>query len=300
MPLKHFTETFLIVALGAIIALTGLLISTLPHLPDGALPWAVLFALSIIYPLLLLPMFRVRRADTFFRNVHWFPSLMLLIWLALEGMIYKGVLGETSVNVFTWGWALGAVAFGFLLIVYYCLQVIRRRVPRVAFLSLILVPFAAFAIVSERGSSWESELSASLWGADFWQMNVSSGALALLPGGGSKPVLEPSDDAKEEQWRERLREQERREERIAARMKSRGMTERKSASSEAKLVAAVASSSSKSSKSVAVLSGTGDELRNAGTMPGKLPTSGFGWSTIISLLAVGYVTLLQRRAQERA
>src|SRR3989338_4009325 len=81
MPLKHFTETFLVVLLGAVIALTGLLAATLPPLPEGALPWGVLFVLSIIYPLLLLPLFQRRRADNSFRLLHWFPAMLLLVWL---------------------------------------------------------------------------------------------------------------------------------------------------------------------------------------------------------------------------
>ena len=91
MPLKHFTETFLVVVLGAVIALTGLLTATLPNLPDGALPWAVLFILSVVYPLSLYSLFQRRRADNTFRNLHWFPAGMLLVWLMLQG----AVLGST-------------------------------------------------------------------------------------------------------------------------------------------------------------------------------------------------------------
>lgn len=301
MPLKHFTETFLVVVLGAVIALTGLLTATLPHLPEGALPWVVLFTLTLVYPLVLLPMFRLRRADTFFRNLHWYPALILLVWLALEGLRYERLLKPDITMFYTWGWTLAAVALGFLLIVYFCLQVIRRRVPRIAFLALILVPFTAVALLSERTGKWDQDLAAVLWGADFWKLDSSGGVVALLPtvGNSSEPSLEPSEDEKEEQWRIKLREQERREQRIADRMK-----DAKNSSSEGissiPAIAMISSNGSVSSAPTVVLSGTGDEIRNSGTMPTNLPSAGFGWSTIISLLGLGYATVLHRRAVLRA
>lgn len=297
MPLKHFTETFLVVLLGAIIALTGLLTASLPHLPEGALPWVVLFALTLVYPLVLLPMFRLRRADTFFRNLHWFPALMLLVWLALEGLRYEGLLQNGAIMIATWGWSLVGVAIGFLLLVYYCLQVIRRRVPRIAFLALILIPFTAVAFLSERTGKWDQDLAAVLWGADFWKLDTSTGAVALLPTVGrqtSEPSLDPSTDEKEEQWRMKLREQERREERIAGRMNDAKSVSNKSIGSANSVAVA------ESSAPMVALSGTGDEIRNSGTMPGKLPSSGFGWATLISLFAAGYTSALHRRAASRA
>lgn len=298
MPLKHFTETFLVIVLGAVIALTGLLIATLPSLPEGGLPWAVLFVLAIIYPLTLLPMFRLRRADTFFRNLHWFPALMLLAWLVVEILRYKGAVSASVSSLYTWGWTLGAVAIGFILIVFYCLEVIRRRFPRIALLALILVPFTVAAVMSETGGKWESQLTASLWGAQFWRSGISAtGSIAMLLGSRQDVKnLAPSDDPKEEQWRMKLREEKRRQERVTAAMNSA-----KSASAaKTSVVAMVKSSSASSLKSKPTLSGTGDEIRNAGTMPGHLPTSGMDWTMIVSLLAVGYTATLHRRAQQRA
>src|SRR3989344_8787739 len=112
MPLKHFTETFLIVVLAAAIALTGLLMATLSPLPEGALPWGVLFVISIIYPLSLYGLFQERRADNFFRNLHWFPALMLLGWLSLQGVLFSDGSLAGKVALYTWGWTLAAVVLG--------------------------------------------------------------------------------------------------------------------------------------------------------------------------------------------
>src|SRR3989344_3801783 len=109
MPLKHFTETFLVVVLAAAMALTGLLIATLPPLPEGALPWGVLFVISIIYPLSLYGLFQNRSADNFFRNLHWFPALMLLGWLSLQGLLLTDASRAGTVALYSWGWTLGAV-----------------------------------------------------------------------------------------------------------------------------------------------------------------------------------------------
>lgn len=300
MPLKHFTETFLIIVLGAAIALTGLVIATLPPLPLGALPWACVFVVSIVYPLVLLPMFRVRRADTFFRNLHWYPALMLLVWLAIEILRYKGMTVPVVSNLYTWGWTIGAVALGFILIVFYCLEVIRRRIPRVALLALILVPFTVFAVMSETGGKWESQLSSTLWNHQFWRSGISAtGSIAMLLGSRNEVKnLEPSKDATEEQWRMKLREQERRQQRVASHVNPGGSAD-SSSSSSAKVIAKI-SSVAASVKSKAAVSGTGDEIRNAGTMPGRLPSAGIDWTMIISLLAVGYTATLHRKALLRA
>jgi len=293
MPLKHFTETFLIVVLGAVILFTGLLTASLPDLPNGALPWVILFVLSIVYPLSLHSMFQKRRADNFFRKLHWFPSIMLLVWLALQVSALTGVIALTYVAFYTWAWTLPAVIVGFILIVLFSLKVIRRRVPRLAFLALLLVPFAALAFVSERGGHFESEITAMLWDADIMHTSNTGGLVASWfdTGTGSEKNLEPSDDIAEEEWREQLRMQQRREERIEERIYGN-----KSSSSSVSSQSSVSSLKDEDT----MLSGTGDELRNAGTMPGKLPSSGFGWSFIILTLVAAYSATLHRSVKKTA
>ena len=103
MPLKHATETFLVFLLGAVILLTGLLLSTLPDLPAGAVPWTILFVLSILYPLALFALFRRRRADHAFRLLHWFPALMLLLWLGVEIVALEVPRAYSFIGWYTWG-----------------------------------------------------------------------------------------------------------------------------------------------------------------------------------------------------
>jgi hypothetical protein len=284
MPLKHFTETFLTVVLGAVIVLTGLLTATLPNLPDGALPWVILFVLSVAYPLSLHSMFQKRRADNFFRNLHWFPAGMLLVWLLLQGVVLGSNLTPDEVNVYTWGWTLPAVIVGFVMMVLFCLKVIRRRVPRLSFLAAILIPFAALAIVSEQGPHFEEEITALLWDNSFMQVSDTSVLTAWMKTGSEEKNLDPSENKEEEEWREHLRMQQRREERIADRV---------SGAVDDSAVVAVENKDP-------VLSGTGDELRNAGTMPGNLPSSGFGWNFIILTMIAAYSATLHKSFKKTA
>ena len=286
MPLKHFTETFLVVVLGAVIALTGLLTSTLPDLPKGALPWTVLFVLSVVYPLSLHSLFQRRRADNFFRNLHWFPSFILLAWLLLQGIAMGSSVDVSSLSFFTWGFALLPVLVGFVCIVMFVLKVIRRRVPRLTFLAAILVPFTALAVFSEQsGAQYEQEVAAVLWQADFWSVD-ESGMLASWLGNSktqSGKNLEASEDPAEEEWRERLRMQELREQRIAERMNSSDSTSSKSSSS----------TSSSSSKETVVMA-------SVSSKPTQLPNSGMGWHVIISLFVIGYCAMLHDRSRRTA
>jgi len=283
MPLKHFTETFLVVVLGAVIALTGLLTATLPNLPEGALPWAVLFILSVIYPLSLYSLFQRRRADNTFRNLHWFPAGMLLIWLVLQGAVVGSAIDAESIALYAWGWTLGPVLFGFVLLVLFCLKVIRRRIPRLFFLGLILIPFAAAAFLSEQDGNWEQELASVLWSADFWQVD-ETGFLAsfIAP---TEKNLEASDDEKEEDWRERLRMQERRDDRIAARIDE--------ASDDGMKVVELHIDMDKSSSS------TGHAYDSSSSKPSELPESGFGWSAIILTLIAAYCAALNESTRKR-
>lgn len=284
MPLKHFTETFLIVVLGAVVALTGLLTATLPPLPHGALPWVVLFVLSVAYPLALHSIFQKRRADNLFRNLHWFPAGMLLVWLLLQGVVLGSTLSPDDVDVYTWAWTLPAVIVGFVVMVMFCLKVIRRRVPRLAFLAAILVPFTALALVSEFGPHYEEEITALIWDNNIMKASDTSFLTAWIKTGtGGEKNLDPSENEEEEEWREHLRMQQRREERIAGRL---GGTDEQ----EAPVV----------TDPDPVLSGTGDELRNAGTMPGNLPSSGLGWNFIILTMIAAYSATLHKSFKKTA
>lgn len=282
MPLKHFTETFLLVVLGAVIALTGLLTATLPDLPHGALPWMILFVLSVVYPLSLYSMFQKRRADNYFRNLHWFPAGILLVWLLLQGVMLGSNLGPEEIGLYTWGWTILGVIVGFVAIVLFCLKVIRRRVPRLAFLAVIFVPFAALAFVSEQGGHYEQDITALLWNTEFMKASDSGLLAAWMDTTSEEKNLEKSEDQDEEEWRSRLRMQQRREDRIAGRLDTDTDPEPLVRDTDP------------------VLSGTGDELRNAGTMPGKLPDSGFGWNFIILTMVSAYCATLHKSMKKTA
>lgn len=284
MPLKHFTETFLIVVLGAVIALTGLLIATLPALPDGALPWAVLFVLSIIYPVSLYSLFQKRRADNFFRNLHWFPAVMLLLWMLTQGIAVSSG-GAEQLGLYSWGWTLGAVIVGFVLIVMFCLKVIRRRLPRIAFLAVILVPFTAAAIVSEQEGHWEEELANVMWSADFWKVD-ESGLLANLSSDDEDEQQAAEDEENERSWREKLEMQERREERIAGRLK------------DSKTVAVAPKKELKDPEAMMAEKREETAKMMAERKPETLTESGFGWAAIILTLVAGYCATLHNRMRK--
>ena len=278
MPLKHFTETFLVVVLGAVIALTGLLTATLPNLPDGALPWAALFILSVVYPLSLYALFQRRRADNTFRNLHWFPAGMLLVWLMLQGAVLGSSVDSESVALYSWGWTLVPVVLGFVLLVLFCLKVIRRRTPRLFFLALILIPFAAAAFVSQQEEHWEKEVAAVLWSGDFWKVD-ETGFLASWVNEDVKN-LDTSEDKMEEDWRERLRMQERRAERIAARLDEE--------------------TDDDGMKMEDFSSSVGREYDSVSSKPSELPESGFGWNLIILTMIGAYCATLNESARKRA
>lgn len=301
MPLKHFTETFLVVLLGVVIAATGLLTASLPHLPQGALPWSVLFVLALIYPLSLYSLFQRRRADNFFRRLHWFPAFILLVWLLMEGISLGSEEEHTFRLTYTWGWSLVPVVLGFFLVIVFCLQVIRRRVTRLFFLSLILIPFTAMALLSEKeGRVWNQELASVLWDAEFFDIE-ETGLLArfIETEKEEEKNLEPSEDPQEEDWRARLRAQERRSKRIAARLERSEERESHTAQESEASLSSNSSLRDIQEQPTKALSGTGDELRNAGTMPDHLPKSGFGFGVLSVSLLAGYCTTLQKRAGKR-
>ena len=280
MPLKHFTETFLIVLLAAVTVLTGLLIATLPNIPEGALPWAALFVLSIIYPLSLYSLFQKRRADNFFRNLHWLPAIILLLWMLVQGLSIAGAVDSSDTQYYAWGWTIGPVAIAFVLFVLFCLKVIRRRLVRLFFLALIFVPFAAAAIVSEREGNWEQELASILWEGDVWQLDESGLLASWVDLGERGEGDEDEDDADEDEqkemdWREKLKMQERREERIAARTDENG-----------------------DPKEMVAPKRDEPPVMMAEKKPDKLTDSGFGWSAIILTLVAGYCATLHNRMRK--
>ncbi len=162
MPLKHHTETAYLVLLACVTAVYGLLLSLLPHFPDGVLYWCVLLVISLMYPLVLVPSFRSNRADYEFRFLHWAPALMTLLWLFLEILArrYQAVL--ILQLGFLYLWSLPLVVLCLTLILLFCLHVVRRQSIRVAVIGGLLVLFFAFALSAE-ALGWNAPIQAALF-----------------------------------------------------------------------------------------------------------------------------------------
>lgn len=184
MPLKHATETLLVIILGAVLALTGFVLSILPPLSVSIVPWTVAFVASLLYPLSLYPMFKERRADYEFRAFHFAPAVLLLLWMILDLLSSAFPFVAFLLSWFTWGWSLPIVFLLFLLLVWFCFKVLRQWIGRLIMLGIILVPFLLLAVLSEQ-FRWNRSIGMSLWQG-----------LA----GGSGAVIADKDD-----WREELR-----------------------------------------------------------------------------------------------
>ncbi len=284
MPLKHHLETFLVFVLGVVMVVTGILLSTLPTLPKGALPWGILFVLTVIYPLTLSRLFKKRRADYSFRILHWIPALMLLLWLAVQGATLQDAGFVKFYDGYTWSWTLPAVAVGFVLLVGFCLNVIRRRKQRIILLLVAFVPYAALAVTSETQQfHWEQELAAVVWAGDWWDLykDKDPDQVAVLTT--DEKNLAQSSDAAEERWRERLRRQEERKQRleeIEARRQER--------KEEREVI-------EEPEPDPEPIIGQGQES----SLPTQLPGSGLGSEAIAVLALAGYTTVLQRRVKKR-
>lgn len=214
MPLKHLTETLLIVLLGAVIILTGTVVASLPHLPQGFMPWAIVSFLTVLYPAVLYPLLKKNRADYAFRSLHFVPFVMTILWLLIEIVMLKDPRFIAVQRIYTWGLTAPAVLIAFVLIVAFCLHVIRRRVPRVAFLTLLLVPFLASAYVNERTDIRVSDRIASVLWSRFDE------EIAMVPPVEERPKssvavsskgeknLASSSVPEEEAWRQKLRDLE--------------------------------------------------------------------------------------------
>jgi hypothetical protein len=287
MPLKHATETFLVFLLGVVILVAGLLLPTLPDLPAGAVPWAILFVIAILYPMALFFLFRRRRADRTFRLLHWFPALMLLLWLGLEVIALEKPRALALIDAYTWGWTLPAVTLAFIFLISYCLQVVRRRTARVTLLLLAFIPFVGGALASERTTHWERDLAATLWGGE-WLRGLEGRELLGFKIASRLPIrqnLSSSTDRAEEGWREKLREAEQRRREAREQLKER----RQSSSAALALLPSL--------PELRVHSGA--EIRDARTKPKKLPSSGPELAVFALMMLAAYTGVLHDRARRR-
>lgn len=278
MPLKHATETLLLFLIGAVIAVTGLLVASLPPLPAGGIPWAILLLLAFLYPLALTPLFCKRRADYPFRLLHWVPAVLLLVWFALELLTWAVPALSVVRHIYTWGWTFAGVAVSFALVVWFCLSVIRRREARMMLLGLAFVPFAAGALASELGGLYEQQLAAVLWEGALWK-----GTGTVITDVGNDPDdknLAPSSDPNEEAWRDRLRASEGRSSSSAS----------VASDNEDVLTGSIGNGGGTSSA---------PSIGSASSKPGQLPDAGGELEVLLLTMIAAYSAVLHDRARRR-
>ncbi len=298
MPLKHTTETFLMFLLVSVMVVTGMLMQTLPDLPSSLLPWALLFAISALYPILLSSLFRRNRADNFFRLLHWVPAGLLLLWMILQSVSIFVPWVFAIEDWFTWGWSLPAVATGFFLLTAFIFKVLRRWSSRIMLVLAAFIPFVVGGVANEY-YDWTPQMTAILWQADFWQIGSGSnipglsntGTIAGIPS--SEKNLDASADISEERYRDRLRTMERRKDRIEQRLEERRLMQESSLSSEDDkdlgLIFGFNDLSSSDSSSSA------PSIGQTSSMPVNLPSSGFGWNAIIIMMIAMYCGVLHKK-----
>lgn len=261
MPLKHTTETLLIILLAAALVLTGFVLSILPPLSVSIIPWTVAFVVSLLYPLSLYPMFKERRADYEFRIFHFAPAALLLLWMILDLLGSAFPLVAFLLSWFTWGWALPVIFLLFLLLAWFCFKVLRQWIGRLIMIGLIFLPFLLLGILNEQ-FQWSRSIGLALW----QDMATGSGGTIIAENGSSS-----------EDWREALRRASR----------------NRSSSSASSLIAAVSSSSE---SSVLIGSTGSDGSASSVAPPPHMPHSGGEVEALALLFVAGYCATLQKRA----
>lgn len=260
MPLKHATETRLVVLLGLAIVGVGSVVRFLPPLPDGAFLFGLLFLLSLFYPLLLFPLFRARRADYALRVLHFLPFLFLSLWAIPPLFRLFGFPVHSMFAWYTWKYGVLPIMVSFLLLFLYCFHVIRQRVRRSIALSFALL-FFVFSSVHGQFGAWRNLLASSL---EVPSEDVSSSV-----------NTDPSSSLGEEVWRMRLRRMHRRQGRLR---QEDGLVDRPSVPP----------------KEVPLLGGA-----SSSSVPPKLVSSGGGLEVIGLLFLALYTGVLHARARRR-
>lgn len=287
MPLKHDTETWLLLLLAFIVVLTGAVTAFLPPIAFSPLPWVIAFFLSLAYPLVLYPFLKNRRADYEFRILHFAPAFMLLLWLVLDLLASYRPSTAFLHAAYTRGWSVLIVSVLFTMLLLFVLHVIRQRTARIGMLLILFLPYLLLAQWSER-RDWDRAVTAWLL-----QPESQTGAVTGtgIIAGTTSSNLAPSESPEEERWRMRLRILERRRRRIerVASAPSSGVAS--SSILRPTVVAAVRG---------AAQAGAGRKGFPNVAPPPRLASSGpEEWGMLILLLAAGYCASLHRKTMQR-
>ncbi len=207
MPLKHFTETVLVIVLVLVTIVTGIAISILPPIPEGFVPWGIVFVAALIYPAIVYPLLKTNRADYTFRALHFAPVAITLGWLFLQIAMLKEPRTEVAETIYTWGFGAAPVIFAIFLLAVFCLHVIRRRIPRLTAILFLLLPFTALAYLSETRTHWDTKLAGLLWSDTPVQIAKTSSSSSSMLSASSRGEknLSSSSVPEEEAWRQKLR-----------------------------------------------------------------------------------------------
>lgn len=148
VPLKHRTETALLLVLAVMISVVGVMLALLPPFSrDIFWIWIVFLIVIAAYPLSMRGFLRRNRADYEFRALHAFPALMILLWAVLQmplgrypalRVFFDGLFGFFSIPM---------VALGLFLLALFSWQVLRRRTVRIMSIGIIFVLFAGFSLL---------------------------------------------------------------------------------------------------------------------------------------------------------
>jgi hypothetical protein len=271
MPLKHDTETWLVLLLGALTVVAGIVCMFLPPVSVALWPWAVAFVISLIYPLALYPYLKERRADNAFRFLHFAPAAIFLLWLFAD--LAAGASGSLAPvqQWLTWNGGFLPVAAVLLLLVLFCLSVIRQRQSRLMALGLLLLLLIAFGVLNGR-YHWDSMLAAKLWG--------HSGSLMIA---GDATMTGATTSAAETRWRAQLRL----------------MEERRRALEDG--TGAIAHDPDvQGSRSGSVIAGGMTSSVGPSTPPPRLPPAGPTADVLIFLTMSGFTGALHRRSMRRS
>ncbi len=207
MPLKHLTETLLIILLCVVTMITGVLASTLPALPEGFLPFVILMGLALAYALSLYPVLKQNRADYEFRILHLLPAVVLLIWLIAQLVTLYIPAAASLSKILTWGSFLSVIVIGFGLLAWFCVHVLRRWTTRLSLIGVLLLLFVGWAATSEVFfPNVTPVLTANVWQGDFWKLigrtgESSSSSSSLIAGNTQSSVLLPGQT-----WEDRLKD----------------------------------------------------------------------------------------------
>lgn len=272
MPIKHDTETWLIFLLGFLTVVAGIVCVFLPPVSVSLWPWAIAFALSLVYPFALYPYLKERRADNTFRFLHFAPAAILLLWLVAD--LAAGASGGLAPlqQWMTWRAGIIPVAAILVLLALFCLSVIRQRRSRITLLGLLLLLLLAFGVLNNR-YRWDAQLAARLWG--------QSGSLIIA----GDPIIGSGASASvaEARWRAQLRLMEERRRAIEA------------GGTGATSLPPVQGSKSSS----VIIAGGTTSSAGPSVPPPRLPHSGPTAEVLVFLTISGFTTAVHKRTIRR-